>query len=327
METNNIDLKPQPSNHFAPPPQQSNDNINFQQYPQTTNGNGCVSVAINNIYNYDNNYNNNYTNNNQYYNPNPSQNKVVYNIKAENNIQNNKLNVNAPSITVIEYHYFDNYDLTSKFLMKVYGIVAFEFIIIFGLVMIFQINSIKTFFLDNAGVFWGLMMVSLLFYIIIMIIYECSPKLLRSVPCNYILLILITIALAIMCALIGCVYQFQAVCGAITAVVAICIGTFLIGLFDKGSNIKFYIIFLVSLLFLGIHYGLMAAIFRSHYMLFLYVTCGTGVYSLFIAIDILAIKETFSLDDYILASLILTIDIIRLFLFVLKFIGNRGGGK
>lgn len=321
METNNIDLKQQPSNHFAPPPQQTNDNLNYPTYPQTINPNGCVSVAVNNKYN----YNNNYANNNQYYNP--SQNNVAYNSKSENNIQNDKLNVNAPSVTVIEYHYFDNYNLISKFLMKVYGIVAFQFIIIFGLVMIFQIKSIKTFFLDNDGVFWGLMIVSLLFFIVIVITYECCPKLLRSVPCNYILLILITIALAIMCALIGCVYQFEAVCGAITAVLAICIGTFLIGLFDKGENIKFYIIFLVSLLFLGIHYGLMAAIFRSHYMLFLYVTCGTAVYSLYIAIDVLVIKETFSLDDYILASLILTIDIIRLFLFVLKFLGNRGGGK
>ena len=318
-------LKTQYSNNFAAPPIQSKDNINAPITPQINKQNECVAIEINNNNYNNNNYNNNYNNNIQYYNS--AQNNGVNINKTGKDSQENKININVTGTAVIEYHFFENYDLTSKFLMKVYGIVCFEFIIIFGFVMIFQINSIKEYFLDNSGVFWGLMGVSLLFYLIILIIFECNPKLLGSVPCNYITLFLSAIALAIICALIGCVYEFKAVCGAVTAVIAICLGIFCIGLFDKGSNLKCYIIFLVSLLFLGIHYGLMAAIFRTDYLIFLYVTCCVVIYSFYISFDILIIKETFSLDDYILASIILTLDIVRLFIFLLKLFGNSGNGK
>ena len=67
----------------------------------------------------------------------------------------------------------------------------------------------------------------------------------------------------------------------------------------------------------------MALIFRSHYLIFLYDTIFAILYSAYIAFDTIVIKETYSLDDYILACVILTVDIIRLFTILLKIFGNK----
>ena len=67
----------------------------------------------------------------------------------------------------------------------------------------------------------------------------------------------------------------------------------------------------------------MALIFRSYYYVFLYDTAFAIFYALFIAFDTINIKKNFSLDDYIAAAIILDIDIIRLFLILLRIFGSK----
>ena len=85
-------------------------------------------------------------------------------------------------------NFFIDYDLSSKFLMKVYGIVFFEFLIIFGLVLIFQIQSIKDYFHEHSGLFFALLGISIVVVFIFLVIFSYSKDLLRKVPANYIAL-------------------------------------------------------------------------------------------------------------------------------------------
>ena len=71
----------------------------------------------------------------------------------------------------------------------------------------------------------------------------------------------------------------------------------------------------------------MALIFRSYYMLFLYDVIGALLYTIYIAFDAIIIRDGLSIDDYIFAAFILTIDLIRLFIIILKILGSINGNK
>ena len=226
-------------------------------------------------------------------------------------------------ILILNISFHINYDIESKFLMKVYGIVLFQFIIIFGLTLIFQIKSIKNYIQGHESFFWAFFAISLFIIIFPVILFECCPRTLQSVPYNYIILFAYTIFLAIFCAFLGSFYHFQAVLGVITCIVAICIGSFCIGLFNKGGDAKAWFFIISSLICLALHYGIMALIFRSYYYIFLYDTIFAIIYALYIAFDTIIIKQNLSCDDYIAAAIILDIDIIRLFIILLRIFGSK----
>ena len=224
-------------------------------------------------------------------------------------------------------NFFIDYDLSSKFLMKVYGIVFFEFLIIFGLVMIFQIQSIKDYFHEHSGLFLALLGISIVVVFIFLVIFSYSKDLLRKVPANYIALFFVTIFLGIFCALIASFYNFIIVLGTITCVISISIGAFCVGLLNKGYGAKFWYFIISSLIALIVHYAILALILRSDYLYLLYCTIYALLYSFYIAFDTIVIKEGLSLDDYIYGAFILTIDIIRLFILLLQIFGQSSGRK
>ena len=260
---------------------------------------------------------NNYDKNNQ--------NNIDYNNMQYN--KNDKIEDLKISSTFIKSDFFINYDLTSKFLMKVYGILLFQFIIIFALVLIFQINAISDYIKKTPAFYWTIFGISLTAIIIILGIFMCNPNLLRRVPANYITLFILTLFLGLFCAFIASFYKLETVLCAITCVIAISLGSFCVGLFDKGDGLKFWYLLIGSVSCLVIHYGIMALIFRSYYLNFLYCHIVAIFYSLYIAFDTLVIKETYSIDDYILGAIILTLDIVRLFLFLLRLFGGGGSKK
>ena len=320
MESNNnIPINAQYSNASPVPAVGAviglNQNQNYPYYPNNNAQNQGIQIIV---------HNNNYIDNNG--NANNNAGNFNYNKPKElNNFQSSEqINVKQENLSPgFQFNPFVDYDLSSKFIMKVYGILLFQFLIIFALVLIFQVESIKEYIYETPAFFWAFFGISLFLIIFIFAIIECCPKVLRNVPCNYICLFIITIGFGILCAFISSFYHFQAVLGAITCVIGICIGSFCIGLFNKGGNLKVWFFIVSSLICLAIHYGIMALIFRSHYLIFLYDTIFAILYSAYIAFDTIYIKEHFSLDDYILACIILTVDIVRLFTILLKLFGNN----
>ena len=335
MESNDYPLN---VNNNELNPNTLNPNIlNAQNNSQPIQKNG-ISVEINNN-NYDKNTNtngdDNINNNNAAFNnyinngiekPKYNQDNIVVDVNNMNNIEKGNANEQISNLNY-SFSFFDGYELKSKFLMKVYGIVFFEFVLIFALVLIFQIKKIKDYLYEKPIFAIIVSSISLVIFIIIVIIFECNPKLLNVVPANYILLFVVAICLGFTCALIASCYSFQVVVGAITCVIAISIGCFIIVLIDKNREIKAWHFIIGSLILLCIQFGVMALIFRSYYMLFLYDVIGALLYTIYIAFDAIIIRDGLSIDDYIFAAFILTIDLIRLFIIILKILGSINGNK
>jgi len=334
MESNDYPLN---VNNNELNPNTLNPNIlNAQNNSQPIQNNG-ISVEINNN-NYDkntktngeDNINNNAAFNNYINNgiekPKYNQDNIVVDVNNMNNIEKGNANEQISNLNY-SFSFFDGYELKSKFLMKVYGIVFFEFVLIFALVLIFQIKKIKDYLYEKPIFAIIVSSISLVIFIIIVIIFECNPKLLNVVPANYILLFVVAICLGFTCALIASCYSFQVVVGAITCVIAISIGCFIIVLIDKNREIKAWHFIIGSLILLCIQFGVMALIFRSYYMLFLYDVIGALLYTIYIAFDAIIIRDGLSIDDYIFAAFILTIDLIRLFIIILKILGSINGNK
>ena len=132
-----------------------------------------------------------------------------HNQQGLNNFQSSA-QINAKQENLNQGFQFDpfiNYDLSSKFLMKVYGILLFEFLFIFALVLIFQIESVKKYIRDTPAFFYVISGTSLFMIIIILLIFGCCANVLRNYPCNYYCLVLVTIGFGILCAFTSCFYD------------------------------------------------------------------------------------------------------------------------
>jgi len=88
--------------------------------------------------------------------------------------------------------------------------------------------------------------------------------------------------------------------------------------------------FLFIMLLVLIVAGILAAIFRSRWAAWGICIGGTIIFGLYLIMDTQMIvgknKNMFSIDDYIMASMNLYIDIIQLFLYILQILGMAGVG-
>ena len=215
-----------------------------------------------------------------------------------------------------------NDKLKSNFLIKVYGILLFQFIIIFGFVLIFQIKSISSYIKTHPALYWSIYVITFIAYMVILIAFLANPENLNKVPINYFILFLMTIFLGLFCGVIASLYKYEIVICAITCVIAISFGSFCVGFFIKINNIKFWHLFVPSVVCLIIHYIIMILIFRKNYLYFFYCSLCALVYALAISADTIIIKEELTVDDYILGAISLTLDIIKLFIMILYYFGN-----
>lgn len=89
-----------------------------------------------------------------------------------------------------------------------------------------------------------------------------------------------------------------------------------------GLGIYLYVTLWVLMLF-----GIMAIFVNIPYMHLMYSLLGTILFSLYIVYDVQLIlggghKVQFGIDDYVMAALMLYIDIIQLFIFILRLISE-----
>ena len=111
-----------------------------------------------------------------------------------------------------------NDKLKSNFLIKVYGILLFQFIIIFGFVLIFQIKSISSYIKTHPALYWSIYVITFIAYMVILIAFLANPENLNKVPINYFILFLMTIFLGLFCGVIASLYKYEIVICAITCV-------------------------------------------------------------------------------------------------------------
>lgn len=217
---------------------------------------------------------------------------------------------------------FSEINIRHGFIRKTYSIVSLQMLITTAITAaIIFIEPIKNFFHTNSWILW--LFIAGTF--IILIVLACCEGVARSYPLNMILLIIFTILESCIVGAISSVYDTSTVLIAvgITAIVVIAITVFAFQtkIDFTGMGIYLFVFSIVLLVF-----GIIAMIMRTKVLQIIYAALGAMLFSFYLIFDtqlMLGGKHKYSIspEDYIMAALNLYIDIINLFLMILRLVG------
>ncbi|PIK54352.1 hypothetical protein BSL78_08728 [Apostichopus japonicus] len=217
---------------------------------------------------------------------------------------------------------FEDVNVKHGFLRKVYGILTIQLIITVGIIIAIYIpTNIMTEEMKHISKHaedWLLAALKTMSL--------CIAGFEENSPINIICLMLFTIAEGVLLGITCSTYEAQTVLIAAGA----CAGIVLIlTLFAFQTKIDFTMmsglaLVLVTVLFF---FGLFAIIFRNDVLDVVYCSLGVGVFSLYIVIDtqlMLGGKHQYEIneEEYVFAALNLYLDIINLFLFLLRIVNK-----
>ena len=211
------------------------------------------------------------------------------------------------------------------FIRKVYSILSVQLIITFGAVFLFQIPSIKLFIFKNQSLAGNTLVFCSLAFLTLFLVLVCNRNLSRTVPYNYYILFAITLCESLVCGIVSSLYSFQIVA---TALALTIISTLAITFYacTTKTNFSYYrmgMFIVFSQLFM---IGLIASLFRLQALYALYTLLMTIMIGIYLVYDTQLIMGKFgvgySVDDYIFATLEIYMDIIRLFLLILRIVAK-----
>ena len=237
-------------------------------------------------------------------------------IKQNEHIEDSEIEVNEDLIQV---------QIRAGFIKKVYGILSIQLMITFGSVFLFQLQPIKKFIFNNQQLAGNILIVCCFTFLALFLILICNKNLAKTVPYNYIYLFAITLCESLVCSIISSIYSFQIVA---TALALTIVSTLVITFYacTTKTNFSYYrmgMFILFSQIFM---IGLIAALFRLETLYTLYTFLMTIMVGFYLVYDTQLIIGKFgvaySVDDYIFATLEIYMDIIRLFLLILRILGR-----
>lgn len=216
---------------------------------------------------------------------------------------------------------FSDTKIRHAFIRKVYSILSAQLLVTIGLIVaIIYIPPLKGFFQTNSWILWLLLIGT----VIIMLMLACCESVARSYPINMILLFVFTLMEGLLVGCISSVYKTDTVLIAAGITFFVVVG---LTLFSFQTKIDFTgmgtYLFVFGLVLFG--FGLFSIIFRSEIMSIVYAALGAGLFSMYLVFDTQLImggkhKYSISPEDYIMASLSLYMDIINLFLMILRLV-------
>ena len=215
--------------------------------------------------------------------------------------------------------------IRNGFIRKVFGIVTFQLIFSFSFILFCQTKSIKNFIAHNEGFCAILFSISTIAFIISVCIISCNRELARKVPTNYILLFCVTLAESVLSAAAAIKYPLEIVIAAIILTIAASVGIICYTLKTK-RDLSYWGMTLFALISQLLFFGFLNLIFRSNFLNLVYTLLSAIVFGLYLVYDVQLISGKFgreySVDDYIFAAMELYIDIIRLFLEILRILSK-----
>jgi FtsH-binding integral membrane protein len=245
---------------------------------------------------------------------------------AYNNIygtcDNSQLNKNNNDIEMNQEEHMGllNLQIRLGFIRKVYGILTMQMILTtFMCVLSMSIPAYAQFQLANPALFW----ISLVGTIILMIALTCFRQLSRKVPTNYILLGLFTMCEGYLVSFICSTTKPELV---LMAALMTCAITIALTIYACTTKSDFTV--LNSLLFtcscIMLLFGIFLLFTHNKILYIIYSCFGVLLYSIYLVYDTQLIvgdkSRSLDIDDYIYASLILYIDIVHLFLHILRLL-------
>jgi len=211
------------------------------------------------------------------------------------------------------------------FIRKVYGLLTVQILLTICIALPFHlVPAINDFVVANPAIIWVLLGLTLVFICIL----TCCPDTAQTSPGNYVLLFGFTICEGL---LIGCITA-QHETEAVLLAVGVTAGIFLIltayACWTKADFTGYGIYVFVSI-FALIGLGIVAIITGSPALIFLYHCIGVLLFCFYIVYDTQLIiggkhqQFKFTIDDYILATLCLYLDIVNLFLHLLSLLDGN----
>eukprot|EP00413_Alexandrium_margalefii_P031531 CAMPEP_0204578886 /NCGR_PEP_ID=MMETSP0661-20131031/43177_1 /ASSEMBLY_ACC=CAM_ASM_000606 /TAXON_ID=109239 /ORGANISM="Alexandrium margalefi, Strain AMGDE01CS-322" /LENGTH=241 /DNA_ID=CAMNT_0051587851 /DNA_START=73 /DNA_END=798 /DNA_ORIENTATION=- len=220
-------------------------------------------------------------------------------------------------------------DVRAGFIRKVYALLSVQLVLTVAIAAPFQCISHKWLMAN-----WWLMLLSVIMTIVTICAMTCCQELTRRYPTNYILLFTFTAFEGCLVGFFSVHYTWQSVLLAAGITILIFLGVTAYACFTTTDFTGMGIYFLIAIMTFCM-FGLVLAVlglFGVHirWMMMLYDVIGVLIFSFYIIFDTQLIlgehgghKFQFSIDDYVFAALTLYMDIIQLFMHILRLVGER----
>jgi FtsH-binding integral membrane protein len=212
--------------------------------------------------------------------------------------------------------------LPRSFIRKVYAILSAQLFVTFGLVALFVWSDGVKHFVQTTPAFIG---VACAIQIVSLISLACCGDLRRKYPTNYIFLAAFTIAEGVLVGTISSFYDADVV----AAAVCMCAGvTVAVSLYAARTKQDFTTMgaSLFAGLIILIIFGIFAALMRDRILSLVYSTIGALIFCAYLAYDTQMLlggrSRQIGPDDYVFAALEIYIDIIQIFLHILRILGS-----
>ncbi|XP_056092434.1 protein lifeguard 1-like [Rhinichthys klamathensis goyatoka] len=220
---------------------------------------------------------------------------------------------------------FEDDTIRKAFIRKVFSVVTIQLLVTFTVVCVFTFSkTVKT---AVQGNIWVYLSSYIIFAVVAMCLAVCSTFS-RTHPWNLLGLSVVTLSLSYMVGTVASYHNTEAVVIALGSTVVI---SFAIIIFSAQTRLDFTIcngillILAVNLLM----FGFFSIFFYSRVLQILYGCLGALLYALFLAVDCQLVmgRQKYSLnpEEYVFAALIIYLDIIMIFLYILMIMG--GGSK
>ena len=216
-------------------------------------------------------------------------------------------------------------NIYKAFLVKVYGILSVQLFITLFLILFFQKDSIKSYFLNRPFFTGFLGIISFIAFLGCLFMLSAKQDLGKKVPYNYLTLLIITLTMSVMCALFALSYSFSIVFFCILLSV---ISSLVITIYAYSTDRDFSYIKVLVAVIISQFGGFIFMVFALDITMLEKVCCfvATLLFGVYLVYDTQIILkkygEVYSIDDYIFASLQIYLDIARLFLAILATIGK-----
>ncbi|CAF2839810.1 unnamed protein product [Rotaria sp. Silwood2] len=219
----------------------------------------------------------------------------------------------------------DSKEIRRVFIRKVYTILMIQLSITFGLIALFHFTPPIREYVRSSHGQW-LYFASYAVFLVVYIALICSKRAARRFPLNLILLAILTLSMGYMMGMISAYYKIESVLIAVGITAFVCLGVTLFSFQTKYDFTScFGVLFVISLALLA--FGIVCAFTYSRILYTIYAGVGAVVFSIFLAVDTQMImggkRHEISAEDHVFASLMLYIDIVYIFIYILSLIGNR----
>ncbi|CAH2039293.1 unnamed protein product, partial [Iphiclides podalirius] len=252
----------------------------------------------------------------------PVQGNQAANINQSTFISFPEINENSDTATRMKNMQFANKTIRHGFIRKVYTIVMaqllFTGLIIFGFI---QAPSVGDYAREH---FWTVFAAPLIVYFTTFFCILCCEGPRRRVPCNYIFLLLFTASLAVMVGITATRFRYEEIliAAGITFVIFLALT-----LFACQTRFDFTILNGCGLCILLILLLFGTAMLATSYdrLRLVYTTIGVLVISVYIVCDTQMIvggshRYSISPEEYVFAALVLYLDVMNLFLRILRLL-------